>query len=158
VAELRPKLSKSTKLASELLTATGLVCLRVIVLAGHTGHSRITIGGIADRDTTCKRLWFHSARAAERVIAELYRTHGLRRGADMVIDAVPDEADRLLRASARLIGVYVLDDESIDSMLESLSTRAAAAINKMPRRQRTIKALRPVLDLDLTGLLARQSM
>jgi hypothetical protein len=69
--------------------------LRVSVLAGHPGHSRVAVGGIADRDGKCHRIWFQSQKAAERVIAELHRTHGMRRGDTMVIEAATDDADDL---------------------------------------------------------------
>lgn len=153
--EVYPPLTKSSKLASELIAATGLVCLRTAVLAGHPGHSRVTIGGIADRDSKCHRIWFQSQKAAERVIAELHRTHGMRRGADMVIEAVPDDADRMLRASARLLGIAVMDDEQIDILTARLAQRAESAIKALG--QGTFKRLRRVTDADLTGLLARQA-
>jgi hypothetical protein len=152
------RLTKSSKLASELLAATGLVCLRTGALAGHPGHSRVTIGGISDRDSKGLRIWFHSTKAAEKVIAELHRTHGMHRGSGVVIEAIPDETDRMLRASARLIGIAVMGDEFIDAKMASLIKRAEAAIKAMPRRQRALKRLRNVTDFDLTGLLARQSM
>jgi hypothetical protein len=71
-------MSKSSKLASELMSATGIVCLRVSVLAGHPHHSRMTIGGIADRDLNGNRIWLQSPNSAERIVSELFRTHGPR--------------------------------------------------------------------------------
>jgi hypothetical protein len=149
-------LTKSTTLASELLTATGVCCLRIVTLAGHPGHSRISLGGIADRDAKGHRIWFSSTRSAERIIAETYRTHGQRRGDGLVIEAAADEAYRLVQHSARLILVAVMDDAEIDAKLDSLAKRAEAAIGKMPRRQRAMKHLRGVSsDNDLPGLMAR---
>ena len=147
-------MTKSSILASELLAATGLVCLRISVLAGHPGHSRATIGGITDRGIKGKRIWFKSTKAAERVISELHRTHGMRRGDGLVIEAVPDEADRLLRASARLIGVAVLDDMQVDAKVDILTKRVDGAV-KVLGRKGTMKRLLGALDHDLTGLLAR---
>src|ERR1700676_1861551 len=98
-------MSKSSKLASELIAATGLCCLRTGVLAGHPHHSRVTIGGIADRDLSGNRIWLQSPNSAERIISELFRTHGTRRGGTIVIEAAPHDADRLLRASAQLLGI-----------------------------------------------------
>lgn len=98
--EVYPPLTKSSKLASELIAATGLVCLRVSVLAGHPGHSRVAIGGIADRHGSGNRIWLQSTNSAERIVSELFRKHGMRRGGDMVIEAVPDEADRARACSS----------------------------------------------------------
>jgi hypothetical protein len=148
--------SKSSKLASELMAATGLCCLRTSVLPGHPGHSRAAIGGIADRGTAGNRIWFHSAKSAERVIAELHRTHGMRRGGKLVIEAVPDDVDSLLRASARLLGIAVIEDHQIDALAASLTKRIADA-TKGIGRQATLQRLRPVIGADLTGLLARQA-
>jgi hypothetical protein len=148
--------AKSSKLASEILAATGIVCLRIVTLPGHPRHSRVTISGIADRSIAGHRIWLRSHKAAERIIVELHRTHGMLRGGTMVIEAVPDEVDRLLRDSARLIGIAVIEDERIDAMMASLTKRAADQIQKLPRSQRTLKKLRGVVDHDLTGLLARQ--
>lgn len=148
-------MTKSSKLASELIAATGLCCLRISVLAGHPRYSKVAIGGIADRDSKGRRIWFMSTKAAERVVAELYRTHGMRRAGALVVDAVPDEADRMLRASARLIGVAMLDDEQVDSKLAILTKRTEAAIKGMGR-QGTLKRLRPATEHDdMTRLLAR---
>ncbi len=147
-------MSKSKKLASELIAATGLRCLRASGLAGHPGFTKVVVGGIADRDSKCTRVWLHSTKAAERVIAELHRTHGMRRGGGLVVEAVPDEADRLLRNSARLLGIAMFDDELIDSLMMSLTKRIEAAIAGMGR-QGTLKRLRGVTERDLTGLLAR---
>jgi hypothetical protein len=150
-------LTKSSKLGSELIAATGLCCLRISVLAGHPHHCRVTIGGIADRDLNGNRIWLQSTASAERVIAELFRTHGMRRGDALVIEAVPDEVDRLLRDSARLLGIGVIEDERIDSLMASLKKRIDAAIAGMGR-QGTLKQLRRVTtDFDLTGLLTRQT-
>jgi hypothetical protein len=149
-------LTKSSKLASELIAATGLCCLRTSVLPGHPGHSRVSLGGIADRGTTGKRIWLHSTKAAERVIAELHRTHGMRRGDGLVIEVATGDADQLLRASARLLGIATMDDDQIDSRLDLLTKRVDGAVKALGRKG-TLARLRQVTDHDLTGLLARQS-
>lgn len=154
--DVRAPLAKASKLASEIVAATGLCCLRASVLAGHAGFSRAMLGGIADRDSKGCRIWLPSTKAAERVIAETFRTHGTRRGATLVIEAAPDEADRLLRDSARLLGIAVLDDERVNSLMTSLTKRIEAAIKTMGRAG-TLKQLRRVTEHDLTGLLARQA-
>jgi hypothetical protein len=153
---LRPPLTKSLKLASEIMSATGLVCLRVSNLAGHSGFSRVTIGGIADRDSGT-RIWLKSTKSAERVIAELFRKHGMRRGGTLVIEAVPGDVDRMLRDSASLLGIEILEEERIDLLMASLTKRIEAAIKAMGRKG-TRKHLRSVTERDLTGLLARQSV
>jgi hypothetical protein len=139
------------------MTAAGIVCLRVSNLAGHPGHSRVTIGGIAERACKGSRIWLQSTKSAERVIAELHRTHGVRRGDTLVIEAIPDEVDRLLRDSASLLGIEILDCDQIDALMTSLAKRAEAAIAGMGRAG-TLKQLRRVIEFDLTGLLARQSV
>lgn len=138
------------------MTAAGIVCLRFSVLAGHPHHSRVSIGGIADRDLNGSRIWFQSQKAAERIVSELHRIHGMRRGGALVIEAAPDEVDRLLRASARLLGLAVFDDARIDSKMASLTKRIADAVDGMGRAG-TLKRLRRVAEFDLTGLLARQA-
>jgi hypothetical protein len=150
-------MSKSSKLASELMTAAGIVCLRVSVLAGHPGYSKVAIGGIAGRDSKGNRIWLQSPNSAERIVSELFRAHGMRRGGTLVIEAIPDDVDRLLRDSARLLGIGVLEDDQIDALMTSLTKRAEAAIATMGR-QGTLKRLRRITELDLTGLLARQSV
>src|ERR1700691_1826478 len=62
------RLTKSAKLASELLTKFGLVCLRAAPLAGHPDRSKLAIGGIADRDRAGARIWFRNERDAKRVL------------------------------------------------------------------------------------------
>jgi hypothetical protein len=158
VAELRPKLTKATKLASELLIATGTSCLRIVTLAGHAGHCRVTSGTIEDRDAKGTRLWFRSSRKANKVLAELHEIHGGRQSDDgVVIKATQDETDRMLRASAGLLGFGISDDEVIDALAASLTKRAGDAIKKMGRRKGTMQALRGVTGADLTGLLDRQA-
>jgi hypothetical protein len=150
-------MSKSSKLASEIMTATGLVCLRTSTLAGHPGHSRVTVGGIADRDANGHRIWFRSQKAADRVVVELHHTQGMRRAGALVIEAIPDEVDRLLRHSARLLGIEFLEADRIDALMTSITKRAEAAIAAMGR-QGTLKQLRRVTERDLSGLLDRQSV
>jgi len=147
-------LTKSSRLASSILTATGLVCLRTSTLPGHQHHSRVTIAGIADRDLKGTRTWFQRLRYAERVIAELFKTHGMRRGATMVIEAVPDDVDRLLRASAQLLGIHVVEDRDIDTTLSNLTKLAEDAIKAMGR-EGTLKRLQGAAELDPAGLTAR---
>jgi hypothetical protein len=156
VAKIASAVAKSSKLASELIAATGLCCLRTGVLAGHQHHSRVTTGGIADRDLNGSRIWLQSPKSAERIVSELFRKHGMRRDGTLVIEAVPDEVDRLLRDSARLLGIGVLEDAQIDALMTSLSKRTGAAIAGMGL-QGTLKRLQRITEFDLTGLLARQA-
>jgi hypothetical protein len=153
--ELRAQLTKSSKLASELMTTLGLVCLRVSIVAGHPNHVRVSVGGIADRNSSGHRIWFHSTRSAEKVIAEVFRTHGQRRaGGTLVIEAATEEVDKLLRGSARLIGISVLEDEQVDVTMASIAQRAETAIKAMGR-QGTMKRLRTaVAQLDRRTELA----
>jgi hypothetical protein len=43
--------------------STGIRCLRICALAGHTGYIRVTLGTIENREAQGRRLWFRSARA-----------------------------------------------------------------------------------------------
>jgi hypothetical protein len=135
-----------------LITATGLVCLRSAGLAGHPGRTRITIGGIADRSGHL--IWLRSPRAAERTLSELFRTHGMRRGAGLVIEAAPHETDQLLRASAQLIGVEILETAQVDTLTTTLAKRCDTAIAGMGRKA-TLKRCRRAAEYDLSGLLDR---
>lgn len=156
MGELRLQMTKSSKLASELIAATGLCCLRCATVAGHSNHSRITVGvGISDRLRSGCRLWFRSQRAAERVVTELNSKHGMRRGSALVVEATPEEAAALLLASARLLGVSIMDDDQVDSIVANLTKRIEIAIAGMGR-EGTLQRLRQVAESDLTGLLQRQ--
>ena len=125
--------TKSSKIASEIIAATGLVCLRVATLPGHPGRSRVTIATVDDRNGDGARIWLGSTRSAERIIAEVFRTHGARSGGALVIEAAPDEVDGLLRDSAQMLGIVILSEERVDAIVASLIARIDAAVAKVGR-------------------------
>ena len=136
--------TKSSKIASEIIAATGLVCLRVATLPGHPGRSRVTIATVDDRNGDGARIWLASSRSAERIEAKVFLQHGTRRGGALVIEAAPDEVDGLLRASAQLLGIVILSEERVDAIVASLIARIDAAVAKVGRAA-TLKTMRAAI-------------
>jgi hypothetical protein len=93
--------------------------------------------------------------ATAAAIASGFIRHGQRRaGGTLVIEAATEEVDKLLRGSARLIGISVLEDEQVDVTMASIAQRAETAIKAMGR-QGTMKRLRTaVAQLDRRTELA----
>lgn len=149
-------LTKSSKLASSILTATGLVCLRTSTLPGHQHHSRVTVAGIADRDSTGHRIWFLRLRDAERVLqAVLGRCLVSRKTkAGLTVKLPPDHVVDLVHAIAFSLGITPIHDADVATTLTSISARAQTAIKAMGR-EGTLKRLQGAAELDPAGLLAR---
>ena len=151
-------MTKSSKLASELMATLGIACLRASPLAGHPGFSKLAIGGIADRDTAGERGWFKSQRDAEKVFqATLSRCCDSKKTkTGLTVKLPPDQVLDLVSTIAFSLGITRIRDGDVATTFDSIKGRIDGAIEKMPRHQRAMKNLRGITDFDLTGLLARQ--
>jgi hypothetical protein len=141
------------------MTATGLRCLRVSVLAGgHPGFSKLTIGGIADRDTAGERVWFKSQRDAEKVLqATLSRCFEAKKTkSGITVKLPPDQVVDLVGTIAFSLGITRIKDCDVATTFDSIASRIETQIKALGR-EGTMKRLLGVLDFDLTGLLARQA-
>ena len=149
-------MSKSSRLASSILTAAGICCLRVSVLAGHPGHSKVAIGGIADRDSTGQHIWFRSQREADRVFkATLSRCFDSKKTkAGLTVKLPPGHVVDLITSIAQSLGITPIHDADVATTFDTISRRAETAIASMGR-EATFKRLQGAADLDPVGLLAR---
>jgi hypothetical protein len=153
-------LAKSSKLASELLTKFGLVCLRAAPLAGHPDRSKLAIGGIADRDRAGARIWFRNERDAKRVLdAFLSRCfESTKKETGLTVKLPYDQVVELVSDIAYSLGIIRIKDCDVATTFDCVATRIETAIAKMPRHQRAMKGLIGILDRDdLPGLPARQA-
>jgi hypothetical protein len=152
-------LAKSSKLASEIISAMGLVCLRAGPLAGHAGRSKVTIAGIDDRKAVGERVWFRNAKEAEKVeTAFLSRClESTRTKTGLTVNLPPGKVVDTVCTIAFSLGITPIRDVDVATTFDSVNRRVEAAIATMGR-QGTLKRLRRITELDLTGLLARQSV
>jgi hypothetical protein len=123
------------RLATELLAATGVACVRVVAVPGREDFSRVVSGGLELRKGPGKRIWLRARRQAERVMTDLFsgrRTS--RRGHGLVIEASLAEVDCQIRASAALLGYTITEDERTDAQLAALAVRIEVVIADMQRK------------------------
>jgi hypothetical protein len=152
-------LAKSSKLTSEILVALGITCLRVSSLAGHAGRSKLVIGGISDRKSAGKRLWFPSRREADKVMqATLSRCMDSKKtAAGLTVNLPPDDVVNLVNTIALSLGIRPFHDADVATTFNSINGRVEIAIKALGR-EGTLKRLRRITEFDLDGLLARQSV
>jgi hypothetical protein len=139
-------LAKSSKLASEIVTAAGIVCLRVSGLAGHPGYSRLAIGG--DCNAAGARLWFRSQREADKVmqaaLARCFDSKKTNRG--LTVKLPPDHVVDLVYTVTHSLGITAIRDEDVATALDSISRRVETAIARTGRIG-TLKNLRTAVAL-----------
>jgi hypothetical protein len=130
------KLAKvAPQFAFELISATGLACLRLSPLAGHADHTRITIGHLAEHGASGVKVWLRSEKQATKVLGEIFNWHAGARhnNRGLTVRAETPEAERMIRARAALLGYALIEDAHIESTIAALTTRAGSAIRKMQR-------------------------
>jgi hypothetical protein len=139
-------MSKSSKLASELMAKLGIACLRASPLAGHPGFSKLAIGGIADRNTTGELVWFKSQRDAEKVLqATLSRCLDSKKTkAGITVKLSPDQVVDLVTTIAFSLGITRIKGGDVATTFDSISRRVETAIASMGRTA-TLKRMRAVV-------------
>jgi hypothetical protein len=150
-------LTKSSKLASELMAATGLVCLRVSTLPGHPGFGRVAIGGIADRDSKGERIWFRSRRDAERVLQATFSrcVVSKKTKAGITVALPPDQVADLVDNITFSLGIIRKSDRDVAATFDSVHRRIEGSIKSVGRAG-TFETLRGVIEHPDLGMLTRR--
>jgi hypothetical protein len=125
------------------MTATGIVCLRASVLAGHPGFSKLAIGGIADRDSAGDRVWFRNERDAKRVLDTFLSRcfESTRKETGLTVNLPSDKIVELVTAIARSLGIRPIKDCDVATTFDGIATRIETAIASMGRGA-TLKRMR----------------
>ena len=131
-----------SRIASDLISATGITCIRTVTLPGHPGFTRIIVGDFADGKAKGERMWFRSRTRADKILTEIlvWNRRTRRSGAALIIETDTAEAIKLVRERVDLLGYRAMTDADLDACVADVTKRTETAMETM-RRNGTMKRL-----------------